>query len=235
MNAKKPTRSKKPVHVKSHRRRSPDGAPGVSEIGQGAPATAASPTAEDTAPMKGWGGTGWIALGLVSMVAAVMLIGTPEPSRSATPAAADTGAESRASQPAPQLSGDVAERPKTAAVKRPAAVPAPPAFARPESAAPTLEPSVAPVTITGCLEQADEGFRLKNTEGPDVQKSRSWKSGFLKRTSPRIDIVDAGRRWNLPGHVGQRVSVTGTLVDREMRIQSLSRVSSSCTAGSLAS
>src|SRR5689334_14718179 len=37
------------------------------------------------------------------------------------------------------------------------------------------------VTITGCLERADEAFRLKDTEGEDAPKSRSWKSGFLKR------------------------------------------------------
>jgi len=32
----------------------------------------------------------------------------------------------------------------------------------------------------------------------------------------------------LPGHVGQRVSVTGVLVDREMQGHSLQRVAASC-------
>jgi len=181
--------------------------------------------------MKRWRGTGFVALGLVSVVAAAMLMAAPGPSRPAS--SADTKLESRTS-PDPKRAGDVADPPKSAAV-RPAAAVAATNSARPESTPRTAEPSVAPVTITGCLEQVDDAFRLKNTEGGNVPKSRSWKSGFLKRASTRIDVVDASRRWNLPAHVGQRVSVTGTLVDRELRIQSLGRVSSSCTASSPAS
>jgi hypothetical protein len=85
------------------------------------------------------------------------------------------------------------------------------------------------VTITGCLERADETFRLKDTAGVDAPKSRSWKSGFLKKGSASIEVVDAANRLRLPDHVGRRVSVTGTLVDREMRVRSLQRVAASCT------
>jgi hypothetical protein len=226
MPVKKPIRSKTPVHVKGHRRRSPSVA---RDAGESVPGSQPSQMAEGTSGIRNWRGTGWIALALVSVVAAAMLIGTPRPSRRVNTPAAGTESESRASQPGEKRTGDVADPPKTAAMKT-AAAPAPPVSAKPEST-----PSVAPVTIMGCLEQVDNGFRLKNTEGADAPKARSWKSGFLKRTSPRIDIVDASRRWNLPGHVGQRVSVTGTLVDREIHIQSLSRVSSSCAASSAAS
>jgi hypothetical protein len=231
MPVKKPIRSKTPVRVKSHQRRSPHVAHDVRESVQGSPSPQ---TSEGTASTKSWRGTGWIALALVSVVGAAVLMATPRPSRPANTAVADTKPESRASQPAAMRAGDVADPPKTAAVKTAAAAPAP-VTAKSESTPRTLEPSVAAVTITGCLEQVDDAFRLKNTEGADAPKSRSWKSGFLKRASTRIDIVDASRRWNLAGHVGQRVSVTGTLVDREMHIQSLSRVSSTCTARSLAS
>jgi hypothetical protein len=85
------------------------------------------------------------------------------------------------------------------------------------------------VTITGCLERADETtFRLKDTVGEDAPKSRSWKSGFLKRGSASIEVVDAAHRLKLPDHVGQKVSVTGTLVDREMQVRSLQPVATSC-------
>jgi hypothetical protein len=87
----------------------------------------------------------------------------------------------------------------------------------------------APVTITGCLEKSDQTFRLKDTSGTDVPKARSWKSGFLKKGSASIDVVDAANKVKLPSHVGQRVSVTGTLVDREMQVRSLQRVSASCS------
>jgi hypothetical protein len=102
------------------------------------------------------------------------------------------------------------------------------------SAEPTATVGVgaaAPVTITGCLERADETFRLKNASGANLPKARSWKSAFLKKNSASIEIVDATRRLNLSNHIGQRVSVTGTLIDREMRARSVQRVGETCSAG----
>jgi hypothetical protein len=86
----------------------------------------------------------------------------------------------------------------------------------------------APVTISGCLERDDETFRLKDTSGADAPRSRSWKSAFLKKGSARVEVVDASKRLKLTNHVGQRVSVTGTLSDGEMQIRSLRRVATSC-------
>ena len=90
-------------------------------------------------------------------------------------------------------------------------------------------PKAAPVTLSGCLEQTDETFRLKDTTGADAPKSRSWKSGFLKKGSATIALVNAPKKLKLPDHVGQRVSVTGLLVDREMQVRSMQRVSASCS------
>lgn len=90
----------------------------------------------------------------------------------------------------------------------------------------------APVTITGCLEKADDTFRLKDTSGADVPKARSWKSDFLKKSSAAIEVVDSSNKLKLPTHIGQRVSVTGTLVDREMQVRSLQRVAASCNKNS---
>ena len=84
------------------------------------------------------------------------------------------------------------------------------------------------MTITGCLERDDETFRLKDTAGAEVPTSRSWKSGFLKKGSASIEVVDAANRLNLPNHVWRRVSVSGTRVDREMQVRSLRRVEESC-------
>ena len=99
-----------------------------------------------------------------------------------------------------------------------------------ESAVDAPVPTPASVTVTGCLERADETFRLKDTTGIDAVKARSWKSGFLKKRAASIDVVDAANRLKLPDHVGQRVSLTGTLVDREMQARSLQRISASCTS-----
>jgi hypothetical protein len=86
----------------------------------------------------------------------------------------------------------------------------------------------APVTITGCLDQDDNRFRLKNTTGADAPKSRSWKSGFLKKRSASLDVVDAGNKLRLPSYVGNSVSLTGIIVDREMKVHSVRRITASC-------
>jgi hypothetical protein len=88
----------------------------------------------------------------------------------------------------------------------------------------------AAITITGCLERDDETFRLKDTDGADAPKSRSWKTGFLKKSSASVQVVDASHQLKLPTHVGQRVSVTGTLVNKEMQVRSLTRISPSCSS-----
>ena len=83
------------------------------------------------------------------------------------------------------------------------------------------------VTITGCLETDEEIFRLNDTAGSDAPKSRSWKTGFLKKRSATIAVVDASGV-GLPAHVGKRVALTGLLVDRDMQVRSLRRVAATC-------
>jgi hypothetical protein len=114
------------------------------------------------------------------------------------------------------------------AMRQPA--PAAPAVETPaEPSADVTSETAAPVTITGCLERDQETFRLKNTVGADAPKARSWKSGFLKKSAASIQIIDAANKVKLPSHVGERVQVRGTLVDREMHVRSLQRIAESCT------
>jgi hypothetical protein len=89
--------------------------------------------------------------------------------------------------------------------------------------------TVASVTITGCLERDDETFWLSDASGSEAPTSRSWRSAFLKKRPSRIELVDAGHALRLPSYVGQRISATGTLENREMRTHSLHRVSASCS------
>jgi hypothetical protein len=88
---------------------------------------------------------------------------------------------------------------------------------------------VASVTITGCLANDEDTFLLKDTSGADAPKSRSWKSGFLKKRQATIALFDATNALSLPSYVGQRVAATGMLVNHEMRAQSLQRVAASCS------
>jgi hypothetical protein len=100
-----------------------------------------------------------------------------------------------------------------------------------QSPKPSAEADVetsAMATITGCLEFDDGTFRLKDTAGAVAPKSRSWKSGFLKKRSATIEVVDTLHTVDLPTYVGQRVTAKGTLVDREMQLRSLQTSGDSC-------
>ena len=82
------------------------------------------------------------------------------------------------------------------------------------------EESIA-TTIGGCLVHDDGMFKLKDTDGSHAPKSRSWKSGFIKKGSARIELIDASHRVDFTSHVGYRVSVSGMLADREMQVRSI--------------
>ncbi len=86
----------------------------------------------------------------------------------------------------------------------------------------------ATVTVAGCLERSDNGFRLKNTSGADAPQSRSWKTGFFTKRSASIELSDQRGSAHLAEHLGERVSVTGALIDRELIVHSLRSVAASC-------
>ena len=104
--------------------------------------------------------------------------------------------------------------------------------AAPVAETPIAEPTAAafetsPVAITGCLEREQDTFRLRDTSG-DVPRARSWKSGFLRKSAASIEVIDAANRVKLANHIGERVTVKGLLVNREMQVRSLQRVADSC-------
>jgi hypothetical protein len=99
-------------------------------------------------------------------------------------------------------------------------------WASPKTDASQAQATQGDSTITGCLEQQGDRFRLKGANGADAPTSRSWKFGFLKRGPDPIDLVDAGT--TTADHVGTRVRVTGILEDHRMHVRSLSRVADSC-------
>ena len=155
---------------------------------------------------------------------------------------ADAGTLRMEAQPAAQQSTVSKDAPKKAVSKAVAKAPAAsnasaptdathasaPAKDSPVVAAKQQDEPVA-ATITGCLVLRDDGmFQLKDTDGEHAPKARSWKSGFIKKGSANINVFDAGNRLKLGSHVGYRVSVMGTLTEREMRARSLRATSEHC-------
>jgi hypothetical protein len=86
----------------------------------------------------------------------------------------------------------------------------------------------ASVTITGCLQHDEQTFWLKDASGAGAPKTRSWRSGFLTKRAPHLEVVDAANALKLSNYVGQRVAATGTLMNRELQVRSLRPVAASC-------
>jgi hypothetical protein len=111
----------------------------------------------------------------------------------------------------------------TPPASQPPAIPLTEATAVPMSST-AIEPDrekPASVTISGCLENAGGTFLLTEASGDAAPKSRSWKSGFLRKRTAPIELADGVGTLTLRNHVGRRVAATGTLVDREMRVDSV--------------
>ena len=88
-------------------------------------------------------------------------------------------------------------------------------------------PEMEMVTFTGCLERDDDEFRLKDATGENVPKARSWRSGFVKKNTATIDLVDTNTL-RLVNNSGHRVSVSGMLKEREMQVRSIQRLPGEC-------
>jgi hypothetical protein len=88
-----------------------------------------------------------------------------------------------------------------------------------------------PVTITGCLEISvnQDEFRLTDTEGVDAPSSRTWRTGFLKKRSAAVALVEPPDRLALQSHVGRRVAATGLLTSHDLKVSALRVVGPACS------
>ena len=201
MPPKKPTRAKSPA---SSKRTTPIAA-----------ATRPAPTTAETQGSNGetQGSTRMMGVGALVVVFCVMTAAmllsareTPAPA-----AAADDRADTAVTAPATNTSKPAPDvRPATTTVVA--------------DASKSLSAKSSSVTITGCLARTETAFRLTDTDGSDAPRSRSWKSGFLRKGTASVNVVDPARKLRLASHVGQRVSVTGVLEDREMQVRSLRQI-----------
>ena len=151
------------------------------------------------------------------------------PKKTAAPRAAKShSTSSSSSKPAARTVATPVAHAGTGNATAASAVPAPATPALAATSIATVEP--APVTITGCLEvsvNADE-FRLTDTQGFDAPKSRSWKSGFIKKHSAPVMLVDLADSHAAQAQVGKRVAATGHLASNALSVSSLRVVSPSC-------
>ncbi len=98
-----------------------------------------------------------------------------------------------------------------------------------EPAAVSPDPGPGTVTVTGCLETSgSDQFRLTDTDGVDAPRSRNWRTGFLRKRSTSVTLIDPPNPGALRTQVGQRVAATGLLTSHDLRVKSLQTSGSRC-------
>jgi hypothetical protein len=170
------------------------------------------------------------AVALTALVGVLLIAYSASPPLPATEATEATTAAPSQEHPEPAAAPSRAVA-STATASRPRETAEAPADDAEPSTGVTTGPMPMVVTLTGCLARSDNAFRLNDTTGVNVPKARSWKSGFLTKRSASIAIVPDSSELPLAKHIGSRVTLSGTLIDREMRVRTLRRVSSSCGTG----
>jgi hypothetical protein len=151
---------------------------------------------------------------------------------------ADRDSNATATAATPRSSTPAAARPHTppAAIEK---TPAPAPVKKTQTGRAATSPPAAPdptapvessstLTVEGCLGSDGSTYSLKNTSGLGAPKVRSWRTGFLKKRSPSIGLVDATGGLRLRERIGTRVAATGSLVDGELRATALRQVAASC-------
>jgi hypothetical protein len=87
------------------------------------------------------------------------------------------------------------------------------------------------VTLTGCVRGVERNsFVLTRVEGSDAPRARGWKTAYLLKRRSNVEVVAGVPSIRLRDHVGRRVSVTGTLEQKDgaqIRARSV-KVLSSC-------
>ena len=184
-----------------------------------------------------------MALAGIGVFAAATLFAAGHIATGTDAPAADMPSEPRYTAEAPPTAAPTRETattlvaPRTTPSPRSTPEAAPPKRAT-TSAKPVPAPAVASstfqpeppgsVTIAGCLVKHKDGFALKDASGAAVTKGRTWRTGFFKKSSPRVGVVPASGATRLSEYVDRRVSATGILADGQLRASSIRRIASSC-------
>ena len=89
--------------------------------------------------------------------------------------------------------------------------------------------SIPPATLTGCLQAHGSKYVLTDLQGYVGPTSRSWKTGFIKKTPKDIEVVSESSTLKLKDHVGHQVTVTG-VQDHPVRVKarSIKQLAPSC-------
>ena len=102
--------------------------------------------------------------------------------------------------------------------------------ADPKAANKSATTSIPPATLTGCLQVHGGKYMLTDLQGYVGPPSRSWRTGFVKKSSKNVEVVSESSTLKLKDHVGHQIAVTG-VQDHPVRIKarSIKQLAPSCS------
>ena len=83
-----------------------------------------------------------------------------------------------------------------------------PAAAKP-AATPAAKTTVPSSSLTGCLQNDGDHFKLTNLPEGQAPKARNWKTGYVTKSTKDVEVTGA-TSLKLKDHIGHKVTITGT-------------------------
>jgi hypothetical protein len=84
-------------------------------------------------------------------------------------------------------------------------------------------------SLTGCLENDGDHFKLTNLPEGQAPKARNWKTAYVTKSTKDIEVTGA-TSLKLKDHVGHKVTITGTRDgDTHVKATSVKMVAKSCS------
>ena len=86
------------------------------------------------------------------------------------------------------------------------------------------------VTLTGCLHADGGKYMLTDLKGDQAPKGRSWKSGWIKKSTKDVEVLTSKSGPKLKDHVGHQVTLTGVRNgETHIQAKSIKHVAASCS------
>ena len=102
--------------------------------------------------------------------------------------------------------------------------------AQPAESRTSTKAAAESVTLTGCLHADGGKYVLTDLKGDKAPKGRSWKTGWIKKSTKDVEVVSNSSGPKLKEHVGRQVTVVGVRDgSAHMRASSIKRVAASCS------
>ncbi|HEY7172837.1 MAG TPA: hypothetical protein VH417_18420 [Vicinamibacterales bacterium] len=97
-------------------------------------------------------------------------------------------------------------------------------------AATTSAKTAAPgSSLTGCLENDGDHFKLTNLPEGQAPKARTWKTAYVTKSTKDVEVTGAASL-KLKDHIGHKVTITGTRDgDTHVKATSVKMVAKSCS------